>query len=91
MQAKNLIQLLNKFERNFQNAYVTWYENDLPPELEPQYDPTWILEGSPEINWHTSRQFTNREKFVMVDGSVLSVDSRGHWNAYMYPTTNRST
>jgi len=84
MMASRLTALLNKYERNYNNAYVTWYEEKFDNFLEPQYNPEWILEGSPEIDWYKTSKHPSGV-FVMKDGSVAVSDSLGVWHAdYQY-------
>lgn len=81
MMANRLITLLNRYERNYASAYVTWYEEKLDNFLEPEYNPLWILESSPEVNWKaTSAKFP--EKILMVDGSVATISCSGIWTAH---------
>ena len=82
--ATRLVTVLNRYERGYHSAYITWYENNLDEFLEPDYNPLWILEGSPEVDWQRSEK-TCPDYLMMRDGSVLSVDSMGIWRPYLLP------
>jgi len=80
MMASRLTTLLNKYERNYNHAYVTWYENGLDEFVEPDYNPAWILEGSPEVDWYRSmKSYPNA--FIMRDGSIVTTNILGIWQA----------
>lgn len=81
MYASRLVNVLNTYERNFHNAYITWYDNDLDNFLEPDYNPLSIVEDVPELDWHKSEK-TCPDYLVMTDGSVLAIDSMGVWRSY---------
>lgn len=86
--AMNLLSVLNKYERNYRNACVTWYELNLTEFLEPMYNPSYVLAGSPEVDWYRSEK-TAPDMYVMKDGSLVWCLNSGMWEA-MLPNTKKA-
>ena len=89
MLATNLVTILDRFERNFHSAYVTWYEKGLDNFLEPCYTPDYILDGSPEVDWTRSRTVAPN-MFIMRDGSAVMVSPSGKWFALPFDKSWRT-
>jgi len=87
MMAQNLLDMLNKYERNFRSAYFDWYKNGFNEFLEPSYDPSYVLDGCPEVNWYISEK-TAPDMYIMKDGSMVWCLTSGRWEA-VQPNTKK--